>query len=294
MDVVDRRKLDSLDLIATNERLSKISRAIIAGVDHEILTKNTYYDINLKYLLDKNDKLIAIAKRIEDNNATISQIYFADLELNKAGIEETDGMTKRCRPILVLFDNNDIPQTTWPYNDIYGAESWTSEQLSQAKALEPNTLTYDSAKLLTGYAVFENRSPYQIWDTTDATKTPQLFMTIFQDTMREQFQNYTFPESGVQANLVHMGIDLRYIKQFFNPVTTNQTEQSQPSIAFGQYIIFKFTIPAGSLTHPSGEYKISFFLREPPLVADNDAIIAMNQKAIYNFVLTKPLSILLA
>ena len=294
MDVVDRRKLDSLDLIATNERLSKISRAIIAGVDHEILTKNTYYDINLKYLLDKNDKLIAIAKRIEDNNATISQIYFADLELNKAGIEETDGMTKRCRPILVLFDNNDIPQATWPYNDIYGAESWTLEQLSQAKALEPNTLTYDSTKLLTGCAVFENRSPYQIWDTTDATKTPQLFMTIFQDTMREQFQNYTFPESGVQANLVHMGVDLRYIKQFFNPVTTNQTEQSQPSIAFGQYIIFKFTIPAGSLTHPSGEYKISFFLREPPLVTDNDAIIAMNQKAIYNFVLTKPLSILLA
>lgn len=294
MDIVDRKKLDSLDLIATNERLSKIARAIIEGVDHEVLTKNTYYDINLKYLLNKNDKLIAIAKRIEDNNATISQIYFSDLELNKAGIEETDGMTKRCRPILVLFDNNDIPQTTWPYNDIYGAESWTQEQLLQARKLEPNTLTYDAAKLLTGYAVFENRSPYQIWDMADATKTPQLFMTIFQDTMREEFQNYTFPESGVHADLVHMGIDLKYVKQFSAPVITNQTEQSQPSIAFGQYIIFKFTIAAGSILHSSGEYKLSFFLREPPLVTDNDAIIAMNQKAIYNFVLTKPLSILLA
>lgn len=294
MDVVDRRKLDSLDLIATNERLSKIARAIIEGVDHEVLTKNTYYDINLKYLLDKNDKLIAIAKRIEDNNATISQIYFSDLELNKAGIEETDGMTKRCRPILVLFDNNNVPQTTWPYNDIFGAESWTQEQLLQAKTLEPNTLTYDSTKLLTGYVVFENRSPYQIWDMTDPTKTPQLFMTIFQDTMREQFQNYTFPESGVQANLVHMGIDLKYVKQFCSPIATNQTEQSQPNIAFGQYIVFKFTITPGSLSHPSGEYKISFFLREPPLDTDNDAIIAMNQRAIYNFVLTKPLSILLA
>ena len=293
MDIVDRKKLDSLDLIAANERLSKIARAIIEGVDHEILTKNTYYDLNLEYLLDKNDKLIAIAKRIEDNNATISQIYFSNLELNKAGLEEADGMTKRCRPILVLFDNNNIPQATWPYNDIYSAESWTKKQLLQAKTLEPNTLIYDPTKLLTGYVVFENRSPYRIWDMTDLKKTPQLFITIFQETMREEFEDYTFPVSKVRANLVNMGIDLRYIKPFVAPITTNQTEQGQPHVAFGQYIVFKFTVPPDTLPHSYGEYKISFFLREPPLETDNDATTAMNQNAIYNFVLTKSLSILL-
>mgnify|MGYP003590367321 CR=1 FL=1 len=292
MDIIDRRKLDSLDLIATNERLIKIARAIIEGVDHEILTKNTYYDINLRYLLEKNDKLVAIAKRIEDNNATISQIYFSDVELNEAGLEETEGMTKRCRPLLVLFDNNNTPQTTWPYNDIYNAESWTEVQLTQAKSFEPNTLTYDPTKLLTGYAVFENRSPYQIWDMADASKTPQLFMTVFQDTMREEFENYTFPESKVKANLVNANLELKYIKQFVPPVVTNQTEQGQPNVAFGQYVIFKFKVLPGSVSYPYGEYRLSFFLREPPLPTDNDATLAMNQRAIYNFVLTKPLSVL--
>lgn len=293
MDTVDRRKLNSLDLIAMNERLSKIARSIIEGIDHEMLVKNTYYDLNLRYLLDENDKLVAIAKRIEDNNATISQIYFSDLELNSAGIEETEGMTRRCRPVLVLFDNNDTPQSVWPYNDIYSSESWTEEQLMEAKSLEANTLTYDRNKLLTGYIVFENRSPYRIWDLTDPKKTPQLFMTIFQETMREEFENYTFPESGVHANLVNMGVDLKYIKQFVDPVTTDQSEQGRAGVSFGQYLIFKFTVAPGSVPYPYGEYKISFFLREPPLSADNDAMIAMNQKAIYNFVLTKPLSILL-
>lgn len=292
MNVIDRRKLDSLDLIAANERLSKIARAIIEGVDHEVLTKNTYYDVNLKYLLEKNDKLIAIAKRIEDNNATISEIYFSNIDLNKAGVEETEGMTKRCRPLLVLFDNNDTPQSSWPYNDIYSAESWSEEQLAQAVSLEPNTLTYDPTKLLTGYAIFENRSPYQIWDITDKSKLPQLFMTVFQDTMRENFENYTFPESLVKANLVNAGLDLRYIKQFTKPVTTDQTEQGKAHVGFGQYLIFKFKVLPGSANYPYGEYRLSFFLREPPLPTDNDATVAMNQKAIYDFVLTKPLSIL--
>lgn len=292
MDVIDRRKLDSLDLIAANERLSKLARAIIEGVDHEVITKNTYYDINLKYLLDNNDKLIAIAKRIEDNNATISQIYFADVELNNAGIEETEGMTKRCRPILVLFDNNTSPQATWPYNDVYSAESWTDNQLIQARSFEQNTVVYNPTKPLRGYVIFENRSPYQIWDMTDEKKTPQLFMTVFQDTMREEFENYTFPVSKVKANLVNAGIDLKYVKQFIPPVLTNQSEQGRANVAFGQYAVFEFTAPVGSINYPYGEYKLSLFLREPPLATDNDATIAMNQRAIYNFVLTKPLSIL--
>lgn len=289
---IDRRKLDSLDLISTNERLSKIARGIIEDVDHEVLKKNTYYDINLKYLLTKKDKLIAIKKRMEDNNATISQIYYSNLNLTKAGIEETDGMTKRCRPLLVLLDNNNTPQTTWPYIDVFSAWTWDEEEWKQAREYETNAIIYNPAKALTGYVIFENRSPYRIWDLTDSQKTPQLFITVFQDVMREEFENYEFPISHTKANLINAGIDLRFVKMFRNPVTTNQAEQGRANVGFGQYVAYQFSSAAGTIPYPEGEYKISFFLREPPLPGDTDASIALNQQAIYNFPLTKPLTIL--
>ena len=291
MKKIDRKKLDSLDLISMNERLSKIAQAVIEDIDHEILKKNTCFDINLRYLLTKQDKLTAIFKRIEDNNATISQIFYSDLDLTTAGVEETNGMTKRCRPSLILFDNNNTPQDIWPYNDIFSVNLWNESQWLQAKEMETHPLIYNPGKLLTGYVVFENRSPYKIWDNTDVLKTPQLYVTLFQDTMREEFENYIFPVSGEKANLVNLGIDLKYIK-ILKTQTTNSAQQGRSNVGFGQYIAFKFTIPANTMPYVAGEYKISFFLREPPLASDTDAKIALNQEAIYDFVLTEPLTIM--